>query len=394
FSQVVNNNGATNNIRPGLFVNVRGSVINNGSGTITNDGTLIVRDDLVNNATTQGNGTYRISGNWENNNLFIAGSSSVNLEGADQLIAGTTQSDFNDLRLMGTGIKRLGLDASTSGILALKDRELATDANTFFVKNTNTNAVTRTTGYVSNQGVGRLSRQTAANSVYLFPLGSSVGTPRYRPVEITPALSAANTFAVGLFNHDASFDGYDVGMMTFDICAVNQFYYWKINQPLGTDAANISLYFDEVQDDQYTGIANWQSAQWNSLAGVSLTTGGLSRLTIFNWSDFSFEPYAITKDICLIIPPVVSTQFFIYNTFTPDDNGINDTWQIDNIDQYPNNEVKIFNRWGGLVYEAAPYQNDWDGTFDGEKLPVTAYYYVLSLGNGTPAYTGTVNLTR
>ena len=125
-----------------------------------------------------------------------------------------------------------------------------------------------------------------------------------------------------------------------------------------------------------------------------MTPGGLNRVTATNWSDFSTAPFIITKDSTIIIPPPTEFEIVIYNTFTPDQNGQNDTWQIDNIDKFPNSTVKVFNRWGGLVYEATPYLNDWDGTLGGDRLPITAYYYILKLGDDTPAYTGTVNITR
>ncbi len=46
---------------------------------------------------------------------------------------------------------------------------------------------------------------------------------------------------------------------------------------------------------------------------------------------------------------------------------------------YPDNELIIFNRWGDVVYRAAPYQNDWDGTANGQVLPEGTYYWVLKL---------------
>ncbi len=84
----------------------------------------------------------------------------------------------------------------------------------------------------------------------------------------------------------------------------------------------------------------------------------------------------------------------IPNTFTPNDDGVNDEWIIRNIDLYPENSVKIFNRWGNLMYEASPYTPAWDGTFKGDPVPAETYYYIINLNNGTAVFTGTVTIVR
>jgi gliding motility-associated-like protein len=74
--------------------------------------------------------------------------------------------------------------------------------------------------------------------------------------------------------------------------------------------------------------------------------------------------------------------------FTPNGDGKNDPFYIPGLDAYPKNKLQIFNRWGNIVYEAAPYQNDWNGTPNKSsmgtgKLPVGAYFYILDLGDET-----------
>ena len=88
------------------------------------------------------------------------------------------------------------------------------------------------------------------------------------------------------------------------------------------------------------------------------------------------------------IDPICLT---IYNEFSPNGDGVNDYFTIDCIENYPNNTLEVFNRWGNLVYSKKGYSNDWDGTSNGratlkkeELLPVGTYYYILNLGDGTP----------
>ncbi len=79
--------------------------------------------------------------------------------------------------------------------------------------------------------------------------------------------------------------------------------------------------------------------------------------------------------------------------FTPNGDGKNDLWIIQNIDDFNTCSIKIFNRQGLTMHEAEPYNNDWNGTYNGTEAPEGAYYYVLSCDNGQ-SYTGHFTLLR
>jgi gliding motility-associated-like protein len=80
--------------------------------------------------------------------------------------------------------------------------------------------------------------------------------------------------------------------------------------------------------------------------------------------------------------------------FSPNGDGYNDFFVISNLEQYPDNELLIYNRWGGLIYTAAPYNNDWDGTsmaaasIRGDKVVDGTYFVILKLGTDYPSYQG------
>lgn len=80
----------------------------------------------------------------------------------------------------------------------------------------------------------------------------------------------------------------------------------------------------------------------------------------------------------------------IPNTITPNGDGVNDTWIIEDIYNYPNNSVKILDRSGRLVFDAVHYNNDWSA----ENLPSTVYYYIIDLGNGGTLVNGTITVIR
>ncbi|AYL94922.1 gliding motility-associated C-terminal domain-containing protein [Mucilaginibacter celer] len=83
--------------------------------------------------------------------------------------------------------------------------------------------------------------------------------------------------------------------------------------------------------------------------------------------------------------------FTIPNTFTPNGDGVNDTWKIDALNSYPNSTTQVFNRYGTLVFETRGYPTPWDGTYNGNRLPSGTYYYKIDLKNGK-VYSGWVQI--
>ena len=72
----------------------------------------------------------------------------------------------------------------------------------------------------------------------------------------------------------------------------------------------------------------------------------------------------------------------IFTGFSPNNDGVNDFFTIQNIENFPQNSLEVFNRWGNRVYRQENYQNDWDGTFDNLILPDGVYFYLLTITSG------------
>ncbi|MEQ7799547.1 gliding motility-associated C-terminal domain-containing protein [Pedobacter sp. ASV1-7] len=100
---------------------------------------------------------------------------------------------------------------------------------------------------------------------------------------------------------------------------------------------------------------------------------------------------AVSSDIPGIAP---YTDLIANNMITPNGDGVNDTWIVKNIHLYPNNELKIYDREGRLVYETFGYNNTWGGLFNGNPLPEDTYYYVLFLDSGKGKKTGFISIVR
>lgn len=84
----------------------------------------------------------------------------------------------------------------------------------------------------------------------------------------------------------------------------------------------------------------------------------------------------------------------IPNAFSPNGDNINDKWRIENIHEYPEARVQVFNRYGQEVFFSKGYRNPWDGTFNGKPLSPATYYYIIEAGAGYPRQSGWIVLLK
>lgn len=82
------------------------------------------------------------------------------------------------------------------------------------------------------------------------------------------------------------------------------------------------------------------------------------------------------------------------NIMTPNGDGVNDRLIIKNLDMYPKNEVKIFDRAGRLLYSQQNYTDQWDGTLNGSPLAEDTYYYVVDFGPAIPRIKGFITIVK
>jgi gliding motility-associated-like protein len=101
-----------------------------------------------------------------------------------------------------------------------------------------------------------------------------------------------------------------------------------------------------------------------------------------------------TAVVTITITECADFEISIPTGFTPDGDGVNDTWNIQNIEFFPNTTVHIYNRWGNLIFESKGYQEPWDGTYKGQDLPTGSYSYILNLNDGSDPYAGSITIIR
>ncbi len=87
-------------------------------------------------------------------------------------------------------------------------------------------------------------------------------------------------------------------------------------------------------------------------------------------------------------------QIKVPNAFSPNGDGINDTWAILYLDSYPDCTVDVYNRYGQPVFHSTGYTRQWDGRTNGQPLPVGTYYWVINPKNGRTQVNGSVTIIR
>lgn len=139
------------------------------------------------------------------------------------------------------------------------------------------------------------------------------------------------------------------------------------------------------------------------LTGYSWTGDALNETT---GTTVTGQPVGIDQNFEYIVETTINDCIYVetlsvlvrpaivpYNAFTPNGDGINDTWEIESIEEWPNAQINVYSRWGTRVFQATNYKNDWGG----DDLPAATYYYVIELNpvdfNSDP-YTGSVTILR
>ena len=189
---------------------------------------------------------------------------------------------------------------------------------------------------------------------------------------------------------------------------------WKEINGICSDSAEITLTFFEQPVNPYAGkdttltynfktqltaaLPSVGNGVWStsSDATIANTNSSITDVTNLKFGKYTFY-WTITNGVCpLVIDSVLVTLNDLgrYTGFSPNDDGVNDKFVVDGLENAGKKTLKIANRWGIEVFSSPDYQNDWDGkNSNGEPLPEDTYYYILKVDNFAP-YKGFVVLKR
>lgn len=139
------------------------------------------------------------------------------------------------------------------------------------------------------------------------------------------------------------------------------------------------------------------SYSWSPGEGLNTTMG--TTVVATPAGPITYYVTGLTSDGCSATDSVfikIALPINPTSGLTPNGDGINDEWEIENATDYPNIVVEVFNRYGQKVFSSKGYDNKWDGNYKGKPLPVGTYYFVIILNDsfGTKPITGPVTIVR
>lgn len=252
-------NGAT--IVNSTIFKINGSFENANNGTFQQGNSMHIKGDFLNSATFNNSGSVDLEGNFINNGVLNANAAgALNLIGNNQMLEGDSAIHLNHIAALGNGKKVLLRNVQTE-TLALNDKEFSLNNNVLFISSSNSNAVTRTTGFVSAAFQGALKRKLIANNTYLFPLGWDA---TYSPITLSIPIDSAEIESRFAFA-DASAEGLPRTFVDSSICSTNANFYHLIKGNANT-GFSISIQIDSLLTLPFThlcaratsGAAIWQ----------------------------------------------------------------------------------------------------------------------------------------
>jgi gliding motility-associated-like protein len=159
-----------------------------------------------------------------------------------------------------------------------------------------------------------------------------------------------------------------------------------------TANANVSTGSNIKYEWQINGAnINVNSATYTSSTWVN---GDVVTCSLMSDGKCVLNPIIVSNAITIAVRTEAECEIVKYNTFTPNNDGVNDTWNIPALAYYPNCTVLIYARNGRLVFQSTGYARAWDGNYNGAQLPASTYYYIIDTKIGKQPLSGSITILK
>jgi gliding motility-associated-like protein len=166
--------------------------------------------------------------------------------------------------------------------------------------------------------------------------------------------------------------------------------------PVANAGADITIQEGETVKLNGTAAGDNVTYYWTPADNLDTPLSLTPNVTPVN--DITYMLHVQSQGMCSIATDEVFVRVFkkitIPNTFSPNNDGVNDLWNIDQLITYPKSVLTIFTRDGHQVYRSIGYTQSWNGNYQGQVLPAGVYYYTIDLKNNTSIRSGWVMMLR
>ncbi len=167
-------------------------------------------------------------------------------------------------------------------------------------------------------------------------------------------------------------------------------------KPLVNAGSDKTIFEGQAVTLNGTIAGNYSSFYW--LPNTNISNANSLTPEVSPVDSVTYYLYAVPGSGC----PAVSDKVFVKvykkltvpNAFSPNGDGINDTWIVKGLDTYPGAGITIFSRGGAKVFQTHVSGQAWDGTYNGKPLAIGTYYYIIDLNIGLPPVSGAVIILR
>ncbi len=396
-SPIVTITSSATNICPGTQVSF--------TATVTNAGNSPIYQWLLNSNKVGTNSPVYSSSSFVNNDAV---SCVVSASGPCAGAADVSNSIVINVSTAGTPtFDAIGPLCQNSTAPALPPTSKEGITGTWSPASINTSALGTTTYKFTPSSAGNCSTPASLNVTIVSTISPTFPTiaDSYCLNDIAPALPATSKEGVNGTWSPSSINTANVGRTVYTFtptagqCGASAQITIVVNPlPALTMGPDVTIAAGASTTLNVSVTGNIVSYQWKPSTGLNNATikdpvASPSSTTIYTLDVIDDNKCEASGSIKVTVSAATS-KILVPNAFSPNGDGINDTWVITNLSAYPGATVDVFNRYGQLVFHSENSNKAWDGTYNGKPLPVGTYYYIIDLKNNEKKMAGSVTIFK